>query len=298
MTRSKMFASFVVIFCLFAIATTSFAKKKAAPCPFRGDYSFYFWDPSEDLSGVGYFTVLLNPATKCRAGTVLPGGIINCNFEGGDIYEDYIEDGSVYLETDGAGTMEIETNSSRGICGTGKQALELDISVVLGGKSVLFNSDGIAKANGGRIPNAGYDYTLTGRADKCYAGQISGCYDMRFWDANDSKVGDCSICVNGAGGVIGGGCRCNNDGFEYLSEIEAGAYTLGEDCQSSTGYLWFAVSSDKICGIDSYLALDFAIAQQGGEIMGACDTDPYILANDSMPNSGYDLACAFEGQRF
>ena len=31
--------------------------------------------------------------------------------------------------------MEIETNSSDGICDTGKNALELDISVVQGGKS-------------------------------------------------------------------------------------------------------------------------------------------------------------------
>ncbi len=294
MTRSKVFLSLAaIVLCLCAMAATSFAKP--APCPFKGDYSFFFWDPDTDLSGVGYFSVSLKPATKCRSGVVLPGGIINCNFEAGEIYEDFIEDGFVFLESDGEGTMEIETNSSSGVCGTHKNALELDISVVLGGKTVLFNSNAVEKVQSGTVSNAGTDYTVTGRADKCYAGQISGCYDMRFWDPNDSKVGDCTICVNGAGKVTGGGCRCNNDGTEYLSEIEAGAYTLGENCESSTGYMWFVTSSDEICGVDSYLALDFAVAQGGKEIMGACDTAEYILNNHSMFNAGYDLACAFEG---
>ena len=79
--------------------------------------------------------------TSCRAGVVLPGGIINCN-NNGDEYEAYIEDGGVFLETDGEGTMEIETNSSDGICDTGYNAIELDISVTKGGKTIQFDSDG------------------------------------------------------------------------------------------------------------------------------------------------------------
>jgi hypothetical protein len=154
---------------------------------------------------------------------------------------------------------------------------------VLGGKSVLFNSDGESYAGSGLIPQAGYLATLTGRADKCFPGQISGCYDVRFWSGPDlelSAVGDCTVCVNGAGAVTGGTCRCNvmeEERIETLSEIEGGGYTLGEGCQSSTGYLWFATSSDEICGYSSFLALDFAVAQQGKELMDACDTDEFIL---------------------
>jgi len=299
------------------LAGTSFAKAAPKRCGFNGDYSFFFWDPSFPVSGVGYMSVQLNPATKCRSGVVLPGGIINCNFAGGDIFEDFIEDGFVFLESDGEGTMEIETNSSHGICDTGTNALELDISLVSGGKTVLFNSDGEEFASSGLIPQAGYQRTLTGRADKCFAGQISGCYDVRFWSQAgdvsdggvvseqpipifDSAVGDCTICVNGAGAVTGGTCRCNINsgefgGFETLSEIEGGGYTLGENCQSSTGYLWFVTSSDEICDISSFLALDFAAAQQGRELIGACDTDEWILNNTSESNAGFFMPCAFEG---
>jgi len=299
MARSKVCVSLLVFVGVCAIAATSFAKPAAQPkCGLNGDYSFFFWDPEEPLAGVGFFSVTLNPSTSCRSGVVLPGGIINCNFPGGRIFEDFIEDGFVFLESDGEGTMEIETNSSRGICETGRNALELDISVVLGGKTMLFNSNGVDLVQSGTTPNAGYDYTLTGRADKCFAGQISGCYDLRFWAANSAVVGDCTVCVNGAGGVTGGSCRCNNqeDGkIETLSEIEGGAYTLGEDCQSSTGYLWFVTSSDEICDFDSFLALDFAVAQQGKELVGACDSSEFILSNTSEFNAGYDMACAFEG---
>jgi len=278
----------------------SFAAK--AKCGFNGDYSFFFWNPDENISGVGFFSVQLNANTKCRAGIVLPGGILNCNFSDGEEFEDFIEDGNVFLESDGEGTMEIETNSSGGICGTGKDAIELDISVVNGGKSVLFNSDGEEFAGSGLIPQAGYNYTLTGRADKCFAGQISGCYDLRFWTPDDAVVGDCTVCVNGAGSVTGGTCRCNTNGiatdaggFEYLSEIEGGGYTLGENCQSSTGYLWFETSSDLICGIESGVAIDFAVAQQGQEILAACDPGEFILNNTSMPNAGFFDACSVEG---
>src|SRR5271155_5799970 len=302
MARSKLLVSLLVLVGVCTLAATSFAKPAAQPkCGLNGDYSFFFWDPDEPIAGVGFFTVQLDPSTKCRSGVVLPGGIINCNAPKGGIFEDFIEDGFVFLESDGEGTMEIETNSSRGICDTGRNALELDISVVLGGKTMVFNSNGVDLVQSGTTPNAGYDYTLTGRADKCFAGQISGCYDLRFWAADDGVVGDCTVCVNGAGGVTGGSCRCNtNDfvksfGFETLSEIEGGGYTLGEGCQSSTGYLWIATSSDDICDVSSFLALDFAVAQQGKELMGACDTDPKILNNTSEINTGFSIGCAFEG---
>jgi len=297
MARSKLLMTLLVLVGVCTLAGTSFAKP--APCGFKGNYSFFFWDPDANISGVGFFAVSLNAATGCRSGVVLPGGIIDCNFGDGTIFEDYIEDGTVALEEDGEGTMEIETNSTPGICGTGKEALELDISVVLGGKTVLFNSNGVEKAVSGTIPQAGYNYTITGRAEKCYAAPISGCYDMRFWEPVDSTVGDCTICVNGAGLVTGGQCQCNvggiGGGTEYLSEIVGGAYTPGEDCESSTGYLWFVVSSEEFCGDESYLALDFAVAESGKEIMGACDSDEYILGDTDKYNAGYDINCAFEG---
>jgi hypothetical protein len=293
MAKFKLLVSMLVVIGVCSLAATSFAKAKK--CAFNGDYSFFFWDPSYNLSGVGYFSVALKPATKCRSGVVLPGGILNCNFGFGDEFEDFIEDGFVFLETDGEGTMEIETNSSGGICGTGLQAIELDISVVLGGKTVLFNSNGVELVQSGTTPNAGYDVTLTGRADKCFAGQISGCYDFRFFTSAEANVGDCTVCVNGAGAVTGGSCRCNSYSSEYLSEIVTGGYTLGENCQSSTGYLWFTTSSDEICGTASSVAVDFAVAAGGKEIIGACDTAEFILNNTSLLNAGYYTACAFEG---
>jgi len=130
MVRSKWLVGALILAGVCAFTAPSFAAK--AKCGFNGDYSFFFWDPSTNLSGVGFFSVQLNPNTKCRSGVVLPGGIINCNFDSGDIFEDFIEDGGVFLESDGEGTMEIETNSSNGICGTGKDAIELDISLVNG----------------------------------------------------------------------------------------------------------------------------------------------------------------------
>jgi len=299
MFKAKLLASVIAIAAVCAFNSTGFA---ATRCPFNGNYSFNFFDPAFNVAGVGYFTVQLDPRTKCRSGVVLPGGILNCYGSPDMIFEDFIEDGFVFLESDGEGTMEIETNSSNGICDTGTNAVELDISVVQAGKSVLFNTDGEEFASSGLIPQAGYFGTLTGRADKCFAGQISGCYDLRFFAPADSVVGDCTVCVNGAGGVTGGTCRCNTigvsspgGGFEFLSEIETGGYTLGENCQSSTGYLWLETSSDPICGVESAVAIDFAVAQQGKEILGACDTAEFILNNTSLRNAGFFDACSVEG---
>ncbi len=288
MAKSRLLGALLVVGVICAITGTSFAKT-AKSCAFNGNYSFYFWNPASNAAGVGFLSV------NC-AGQVLPGGIINCNFEGGDESESFIEGGAVFLEKDGAGTMLIETEGSGGICLTGTNALELDISVVLGGKTVLFNSDGEKDAGSGVIPQAGYYVSLTGRADKCFAGQLkAGCYDFGFLTPAEANVGDCSVCVNGAGLVTGGSCRCNSYGAEYISEIEAGGYTLGENCQSSTGYMWFTTSSDEICGTQSAVAVDFAVADDGDEIIGACDPAEYIVGSSSLLNAGYDTACAFEG---
>jgi len=301
MTKLKSF--FAIAAAAGIIAATGAAWAKAAPkkCGFNGDYSFFFWNPDASnppSNGVGFFTVQLDPATKCRSGVVLPGGILNC-FIGADGFEDFIEDGFVFLETDGEGTMEIETNSSDGICGTGDNAIELDVSIVRGGKGVLFNSNGAKFAGSGVIPQAGYHETITGRADKCFAGDINGCYDVRFWSgapprlaltpqlqpALSALAGDCTICVAG-GFVTGGTCRCHlrqsGESFESLSEIETGGYTLGEDCQSSTGFLTFTTSSDEVCDMTSTVIWDFAVAQQGNELVGACDNTN-------------QFGCAFEG---
>ena len=305
---------FVLLFVVAAFcgtAVTSFAKVKPK-CPFNGDYSLFFWDPNTDLAGVGYFSVVVDPATQCRSGVVLPGGILDCNFERGTLFEDFITSGLVFLETDGEGTMEIETISSGGICGTGDNALVLDISVVLGGKTVLVNSDGVEFVGSPSVPQAGYSYSLTGRADQCFGGFIAGCYDLRFWsgphptsaqpiNGSDlaSAVGDCSVCLDNRGHVTGGSCSCDaselGDNVEYLSSIVAGGYTLGGHCQSSTGYMWFTTSSQEICGQEFSLALNFALANGGSEIIGACDPSEYIAGNTSLYNAGYYFSCAFEG---
>jgi len=286
MAKFKFPVSLLVLIGACTLAATSFAKPAPTPkCGVNGNYSFFFWDPDEPIAGVGYIGISMATGTDCRSGIVLPGGIINCNFDGTE-FEDFIESGSVFLETDGEGTMLIETNSSNGICDTGTNAIELDISVVQGGKKVLFSSNGVEFAASGTTPQAGYFGTITGRAEKCFAGDISGCYDIRFWEPDEPLVGDCTICVAG-GYVTGGTCRCNvnfgDGGFETLSEIEAGGYTLGEDCQSSTGFLYFETSSDDVCDMTSLVYLDFAAATAGGaELMGACD-------------SFNDFDCAFEG---
>src|SRR5271154_1359106 len=115
MTRYKSLWLVLVVGAMCAAAGTSFAKAAPKPnCGFNGDYSFFFWNPDFDITGVGYFSVQLNASTKCRSGVVLPGGILNCRFGFGDEFEDFIEDGAVFLESDGEGTMEIETNSSNG----------------------------------------------------------------------------------------------------------------------------------------------------------------------------------------
>ena len=282
MARSKWMLSLIAAVAVCSFAATSFAAKpKAQPkCGFNGDYSFYFFSPDEEIAGVGFVTVSLSNATKCRSGVVIPGGIINCNIDE-TVYEDFIEDGFVFLETDGEGTMEIETNSSSGICGTGRNALELDVSVVQGGKRFLFSTNAVDLVQSGTTPNAGYDVDFTGRGGRCFAGDISGCYDIHFWEPTEPLVGDCTVCVAG-GFVTGGTCRCSGDFTEYLSEIETGGYVLGEDCQSSTGFLTFTTSSDEVCGLTSTVYLDFAVAAQGAELMGSCD--------------GFNLFdCAFEG---
>ncbi len=274
MARSKLLVSLLVVVGVCMLAATSFAKTK---CGFNGDYSFFFWNPDDEVTGTGYFTVAVTSASKCRSGVVVAGGIIDCTVSGTE-YESFIEDGSVFLETDGEGTMEIETNGD--VCDY-YEAIELDISVVSGGKKVLFSSNGAEYVSSGTVENTGYEETITGRAEKCYAGDISGSYDIRFWEPDSDVVGDCTIEVGG-GYVLGGTCRCNNDGTEYLSEIEGGGYTLGEDCESSAGFMEIVTSSDELCDYAGPYYLDFAVAEAGSEIMGQCDQDN-------------PFSCSFEG---
>lgn len=290
MARSKLFVCLLVVVGVFMFGAKSYA---APTCAFNGNYAFFFFSPgAEDIAGVGYFTVHMS--ANCRAGVVVPGGILNCNVAGSpDEFEDYIEGGSVGIESpDGNGTIEIETNSTPGICGTGAEAIELDVSLADGGKRVLFNTDAVAKVESGLVVNAGYDYTLTGRAGKCNPVNITGSYDIHFWEPGVNLAGDCTVVIDPTGSFLTGGtCRCSAEneggGFtEYLSEIEesGSGVTQGDDCQSSTGLMVFSVSSDLICGITDTLSLDFAGGKIGKEleVMGACD-------NANAFN------CAFEG---
>lgn len=300
MIRFKLLISLVTILCVCALSVTSFAKAKPkSKCAVNGDYSFFFWDPDHDgLAGLGFFTIEMQAGTHCRSGAVLAGGVINCNVPGGGEFEDFIKDGSVSFQPNGMGTMEIDTIASAGFCNTGATSLELDLWSVLGEKALLLNSNGSMFVGSGTTPNAGYDLSFTGRADSCFGDQITGCYNVHFWTPAQAAVGGCNICVDGRGNVTGGNCSCNlnpHDGSEPVSQILHGGYTLGENCNSSVGYLWFETVGDNICGISNFLALDFAIAQKGKEIMGACDTAEFVLNNPSDPNTGFSLGCAFEG---
>src|SRR5271154_2314603 len=240
---------------VFALLMPSFAAPPNPPtCKFKGSYSFMAWDPSIDLAASGVFAI--------NNGKVLPGGIIECNVDG-TTFQRFIESGTVSLERDCEGTMLIQTNGP--ICGA-TDALELDISIVNGGKSVLFNANGVGNAASGTTPNTGHTIFLTGRGDKTFFGGICGCYDARFWSANDDFVGDCTVILDSTGHVTGGGCSCNHGGEEFLSEIETGAYTPGVDFPG-TGYLWFVTSSDEICGEESALAINYAAANQGDELL-------------------------------
>src|SRR5208282_4525853 len=92
MARFKLLVSFLVLIGVCTLAATSFAKPAPKPkCGFNGDYSFFFFSPHDEVTGVGYFSVAVSNATACRSGVVLPGGIINCNVNDGDEYEDFIE---------------------------------------------------------------------------------------------------------------------------------------------------------------------------------------------------------------
>jgi len=277
MARSKLLVSALVIVGVCTLAATSFAKP--APCPFKGNYSFFFWDPDLDLAGVGFFTVSMK-SPACRSGSIAPGGILDCNIDEPFEFEEFIDSGTVGIESDGEGHMSLTGSTNEGICGTGSDTLVLDISVVQGGKTVLFSSNG-------EPGQAGNDITITGRADKCYAPPVAaGCYDIRFWEPADSVVGDCTICIDGIGDVTGGSCQCNDDGFEYLSAPVVGFYNQGNDaCQSQTGFMDVSLGSQPLCGITDEFVLDFTIAQQGKEIIGACD-------------SFNDFNCAFEGYLF
>jgi len=292
--RTKLLLLLSAVTLFRTMTGTSFADE----CSFKGAYSFHFYGGSAfpfTPNGVGFFTVISN-SDDCSSAIVSPGGIIYCNNVSGQEWLSTIEAGSVSLdEASGLGAMPIKT-SGDGVCGTSDGAIELDISVVQGGKMVLFNSDGEKLVASATIRNAGHDILpITGEADKCFAGQVAGCYDFRFWGTFLPGDGDCTICLNGSNLVSAGTCTCNFEDTEYLSEIESGGYSLADNCQSGPGYLWFTTSGDKICGQQRSLALDFAVAQQGNEIMGACDTARYILDNKSVANTGFLFNCAFDG---
>src|SRR5580704_16550378 len=212
MRRSKLVLSLVILVALGVVLADrmpSFAAPPNPPkCKFKGSYAFMAWEPSAELAASGVFAV--------NSGKVLPGGIIECNV-GGTAFQSFIESGTVSLERDCEGTMVIETNGP--ICGA-TDALELDISVVKGGKTVLFNANGVAIDVGGTTPNTGHTIFLTGRGDKTFFGGICGCFDARFWSANGNFVGDCTVRVDSTGHVTGGGCSCQHDEEEFLSEIE------------------------------------------------------------------------------
>src|SRR5580704_1926801 len=103
MTKLKSLLTVVALTTILGMSATSTkAALKPKKCGFNGDYSFLFWGPNGiPVDGVGYFSVQLNPKSSCRSGVVLPGGIIDCYTGEGEEFEDFIEDGSVFVETDG-----------------------------------------------------------------------------------------------------------------------------------------------------------------------------------------------------
>ena len=64
MFRFKTATSALLALIVVGLAATSFAKAAPQRCGFNGDYSFFFWDPSFPVSGVGYFSVQLDPGDQ------------------------------------------------------------------------------------------------------------------------------------------------------------------------------------------------------------------------------------------
>lgn len=268
----------VVGFCI--VAAPSFAKAKAKTCNFSGNYSFNFWDAYDDVAGSGYVSV------SCSG--YVTGGEIFCNAEE-EASECIIQDGTVSLHPDGTGLMIIECDSD--ICGD-TQVVELDISVVDKGASVVFNTNGTEYVNSGLLANSGYGEYITGRGDRTSTNTITGTYGFNFWESDDYYVGSGVISLtttNGLGVVLNGFIRCNTDDAEYEEQITTGGFTQFGD---GTGYLWFETVDEDICDWHGGMAWDFAEAKSGNELLFNCDGDPEIQGNRSLPNTGNDIACA------
>ena len=119
MARFKLLISLLVLIGVCTLAATSFAKPAPTPkCGFNGDYSFFFWDPNLDICRRWLFLSIAQSQGRGAVPALYYRAESSIAIVDGIEFEDFIEDGLVFLETDGEGTMEIETNSSDGICGT------------------------------------------------------------------------------------------------------------------------------------------------------------------------------------
>jgi len=284
MARSKLLLSLFVLVGVCALAAPSFAAAAKASCSFTGDYAFMMWDTDDNISASGWFGV------NCAG--LVTGGEIFCN-DDGDPYESIIQNGLVFVHPDGTGDIVLEADSD--ICDI-SEALELDVSIVNSGKTVLFNSNGIEYVESGVQYNTGYGYYFTGRADRAYSGAtLAGNYDLRLWAADSDFVGDIQLTlaqVNGLGVVVTGFARCNTDFTEYEQQVTTGGFTLFGD---STGYLWFETVDEDFCGEHAGAAFDIALAFGGNEILFNCDADLEIQGNRSLPNGAEYVYCAGEG---
>ena len=114
---------------------------------------------------------------------------------------------------------------------------------------------------------------------------LAGKYTFSFLGNNVTGVsplaGSGSVTLNGAGGVLGGVIRCNQD-TEWTSTITGGCYSINSD---GTG--WLAITTDfQVCGkhdgVDLQLAIvPFIDGQIGAQFQFSSD------GNEVNSNTGF-----------
>ena len=56
MAKNRLALVLFVALCICALSANSFAKPAAVKCGFNGDYSFFFFAPSDEVAGVGFYS--------------------------------------------------------------------------------------------------------------------------------------------------------------------------------------------------------------------------------------------------
>jgi len=123
---------------------------------------------------------------------------------------------------------------------------------------------------------------------------LAGKYTFSFLGNNVTGVsplaGSGSVTLNGAGGVLGGVIRCNQD-TEWDSPINGGCYSINSD---GTGWLAITTSS-LVCGKHDGVDLQLAIVPF---INGLIGSEFQFSSDGNSVNSATGFSDAFSGTAF